>query len=254
MVDHGNFTPGQLHESPAEVVTMAVRILLVGEYVPELSPHRMTEQAIGHATARLPQRVTHTWVSTADLTDSQIQESDGVWIAPGSPYRDLVKTLRGIQIAREQEIPCLGTCGGFQHMILEYARNVLGFEDAQHAEYDPYASRLFLTRLACSLVGRALAIDLVPGSKVAAIYGQSQATEQYYCNFGVEPSCVEALRQGPLRISGADAEGEVRVIEHPQHPFYVGTLYLPQAASTAEAPHPLVVEFLRTAASRAEAL
>ena len=78
------------------------------------------------------------------------------------------RTLAAIRYAREQGVPCFGTCGGFQHMLIEYARNVLGFQDAQHAEYDPYASNLFITQLACSLAGRTMQLRFTPGSRVAA--------------------------------------------------------------------------------------
>jgi CTP synthase (UTP-ammonia lyase) len=129
-------------------------------------------------------------------------------------------------------------------MVIEYARNVLGFKDAHHAEYDPSASSLFISQLACSLVGREMQLNFVPGSQVAAIYGNLSAKEHYYCNFGVNPDCIEELKQGPLKISGSDAEGEIRVIEHPDHPFFIGTLFVPQTRSTPERPHPLVMAFL----------
>lgn len=71
------------------------------------------------------------------------------------------------------------------------------------------------------------------------------ATESYYCDFGVNPDYVDELRRGPLRISGADDEGEIRVIEYPGHPFCIGTLFVPQARSRPAAPHPLITAFLR---------
>ena len=155
--------------------------------------------------------------------------------------------FRSIQHARENGIPCLGTCGGFQHMILEYARNVLNFKDAQHAEYDPYASDLFISQLACSLAGRGMRLTFVEGSRVAALYGSLSATEAYYCNFGVNPDKIRLLTSSELRITGSDAEGELRVIELPDHPFFLGTLFVPQARSTADNPHPLVSAFLKAA-------
>lgn len=161
------------------------------------------------------------------------------------------KRYGAIRYARENNIPCFGTCGGFQHIVIEYARNVLGFKDAQHAEYDPYSSKLFISQLACSLAGRELQLSFVPGSQVAAIYGCLSATEHYYCNFGVNPDCIRELKQGPLSISGADIEDEVRVIEYPGHPFYIGTLFVPQTRSKPETPHPLVTAFLGAVVGRA---
>jgi CTP synthase (UTP-ammonia lyase) len=195
----------------------------------------------------LREHVTPTWISTADLTVDGLRDFSALWIAPGSPYRSLSNTLAAIRYARERGVPCLGTCGGFQHMILEYARHVLGFMDAQHAEYDPYASELFVTELECSLVGRELVVALQPESRVAGIYGTLEAREQYYCNFGVNPEKVADLQRGALRVTGADAEGDVRVVELADHPFYIGTLFVPQLRSRPERPHPLITAFVRAA-------
>jgi CTP synthase (UTP-ammonia lyase) len=135
-------------------------------------------------------------------------------------------------------------------MIIEYARNVLGFEDAQHAEYDPYGSRLFVSELACSLVGRTMPVSLDPGSGAAALYGTTRVQEQYYCNFGLNPEHQRTLDEGGLRVVGFDDDGEARVLELPEHPFYLATLFVPQTRSTPEQPHPLVTGFLQAALER----
>lgn len=98
--------------------------------------------------------------------------------------------------------------------------------------------------LNCSLVGRGMRLKFAPGSQVAGIYGQTEATERYYCNFGVNPDFVDILESSPLRITGSDAEGEIRIIEHPDHRFYIGTLFVPQTRSTEAVPHPLVTAFI----------
>lgn len=90
--------------------------------------------------------------------------------------------LKVIQHAREHDVPLLGTCGGYQHVVLEYARNVLGFADAIHAEYDPYASDLFITALSCSLVGQTMTVMLRDNTVAASLYPQSTTSEKYYCN------------------------------------------------------------------------
>ena len=223
-------------------------IAILGEYRATFAPHAATTAAIAHARARLGVAVDAAWVSTAAVDERLFERVDALWVAPGSPYKDLGLTLWAIRAARERGVPCFGTCGGFQHMVLEYTRSVLGFRDAQHAEYDPYASRLFVTPLACSLAGREMRLTFTPGSRVANIYTATAASEQYYCDFGVNPECVPLLAGGPLRITGSDAEGEVRVIELPGHPFFLGTLFVPQMRSTPERPHPLVLAFVRAAA------
>jgi CTP synthase (UTP-ammonia lyase) len=188
-------------------------------------------------------------MSTRDLTLDALRDFSGLWIAPGSPFKSLSNTLAAVRYARERGIPCLGTCGGFQYMILEYARNALGFVDAQHAEHDPYASELFVSRLECSLAGRELVVCLQPESRVAGIYGTLEAREQYYCNFGVNPERVADLKRGELRVTGSDAEGEIRVVELRSHPFYIGTLFVPQLRSRLGQPHPLINAFVRATTS-----
>src|SRR5215212_1194195 len=154
---------------------MTTRIAFLGEYRPTFPPHPATQEACAHSAAALGAEVEAEWVATGDITINAIGEFDGIWVAPGSPYQSLENTLAVIRHARETGVPCFGTCGGCQHIIIEYARNVLGFRDAQHAEYDPYASELFISELICSLAGRPMQLELVRGSRVAVIYGGASA-------------------------------------------------------------------------------
>ena len=219
-------------------------IAILGEYNPSFQPHVSTNAAIEHSRS-VSIDVDAAWISTRDIDDTLFERFSGIWVAPGSPYKNIDKTLWAIRYARENGVACFGTCGGFQHMIIEYARNVLGFKDASHAEYDPYASNLFISQLECVLAGREMQLTFSPGSQVAEIYGATSATEKYYCNFGVNPDHISVLQSGPLKITGSDSEGEIRVIELPEHPFFLGTLFVPQTRSTAEQPHPLVTAFLK---------
>lgn len=230
------------------------KIALLGEHDPAFPPHAATDAAVEHSRRRLGAEIEAEWVSTADIGPDLFQRFNAIWVAPGSPYRNLEQTLWAIRQARRNGIPCLGTCGGFQHMVLEYARHALGFRDAQHAEYDPDASTLFISQLECSLAGKVMALTFAPGSRIAGIYASLTAKERYYCNFGINPDCVEVLREGPMRFTGTDGAGEIRVLELPDHPFFIGTLYVPQARSTAARPHPLVTEFIKAALDRPEPL
>ena len=221
------------------------KVALIAEYDPTFEPHAATERALGHSADRAGLTVSGDWISTEDLGPDLYREYQGFWIGPGSPYRNMGKTLEAIRFARENGIPLLGTCGGFQHVILEIARNMLGFRDAEHAEYDPYASDLFISELACSLAGREMDLSLAEGSRTAALYGTTRTTERYYCNFGVNPSYVEELKKASIRVSGSDAEGEIRIVEIPAHRFFIATLFVPQARSTRSCPHPLVDGFVK---------
>jgi CTP synthase (UTP-ammonia lyase) len=226
----------------------ASKIALLGEFSPTFPPHPATSAALEHACGAAGLDIAGEWVSTADVDEDLLAGYSGIWVAPGSPYKDMSRTLRAIRLARDHGIPCFGTCGGFQHMVIEYARHVLHFADAQHAEYDPDASRLFISALQCSLLGRTMALRFQAGSRVAGIYGSHSAEEEYYCNFGVNPGVVPLLRAGGLQITGSDEEGEVRVIELAGHPFFIATLFVPQMRSTPSRPHPLVTAFVRAVA------
>ena len=118
-----------------------MKLAIIGEYNPDFEPHVQTDAAIAHAASALGLDVQSEWISTADARITHLTGFDALWLAPGSPYRNLSGTLDAIRFAREHNVATLGTCGGYQHMVIEFTRNVMGIRDAQHAEYDPYASR-----------------------------------------------------------------------------------------------------------------
>jgi len=255
-----------------------MQLALIADFDPSFPPHPATEEAVRYAAVALKVEADLVWVGTKELEPNaaaRLAGFAGVWVAPGSPYQSLAGVLAAIRYARESDLPLLGTCGGFQHVVLEYARNVLGIADANHAEYDPYASRLFISRLACSLVGQTMALRLASGSRAAEAYASLAAVEQYYCNFGINPEVVGELfgnaatppkanasgsastpapawdvapsSDRTLTISGTDQDGEPRVIELAGHPFFVATLYVPQMQSRPGQAHPLVMAWLRAA-------
>ena len=86
-------------------------------------------------------------------------------------------------------------------------------------------------------------MTIVPGTRAAALYGTAASIEDYYCNYGVNPDYVRQMEASGLRVSGLGAEGKVRIVEIPGHLFFLATLFLPQARSTASAPHPLLAGF-----------
>ncbi len=228
-----------------------VRIGIIGDFREESPSHHHTNAALQHAAALITRPVRWEWVATDSFSSAApLADFDALWIAPGSPYRNMEAALFAIRYARENDVPLLGTCGGFQHIIIEYARNVLGLTDAHHAETDPEASRLVVTPLVCSLVGQRHAIRLAPDSRACRFYdGQMEIEEPYRCNFGLNPEYETALNAAGLRTVGTDDQGAVRVMELPSHRFFLGTLFVPQEQSAPSKPHPLVVSFLRAAAT-----
>ncbi|MEX2587113.1 MAG: gamma-glutamyl-gamma-aminobutyrate hydrolase family protein [Actinomycetota bacterium] len=222
----------------------------MGDYRAGFEPHLRTDAALVHSANALGLFIESEWIATDEIEPTIFDTYNGILVAPGSPYRDMDKTLQAIRQAREDGVPCLGTCGGFQHMVIEVARNVLGFTDAQHAEYDPDASDLFISALECSPAGREMSVSLVPGSKAAGAYKATEVRESYYCNFGVNPERAQVLRGGVLQVVGSDEDGEIRVVELADHPFFVATLFVPQVRSSPGMPHPLVSAFLQAVMER----
>ncbi len=226
---------------------MAPRVGIVGDYNPQNPTHRATDAGLAHAGVRAE------WVPTADVPPdgpgTRLAGYDGLFIAPASPYRSMDGALAAIRLAREGGIPLVGTCGGFQHAIVEFARNVLGIEDADHAETAPGAPRLAIAPLACSLVGQSHPVTLVAGTRAAALYGATEAVEDFRCSYGLNPDYAQPLRDAGLVASGYGHDGAVRVVELPRHPFFLATLFLPQMRSTPDRPHPLLAGFAKAAAS-----
>ena len=232
------------------------RIAIVGDHRPDHETHAATSAAIAHAATRLGVVADAAWIPTESLPGRAAEvlaPFAAVWIAPGSPYRSMQGALDAVTHARTSGMPLLGTCAGFQHVVVELARSLPGMADAAHAEYDPGAAQLVVDELACSLAGSAMDVDLLEESVAARAYGRRRTTERYYCRFGLNPQYVAPLDDAGMVISGRDAAGEPRVVELPGHPFFVATLFVPQTASTAAEPHPLVEAFVAAAHRRSGA-
>lgn len=230
---------------------MAKRLVILGEYRPDWETHRATDAAIGHARAALNVELDATWCSTEAVTPAALREASGFWIATGTPYKSLSCALDVIRHARERGVPCLATCQGFQHLMLEHARAFLGIERPVHEEYDSKAQAPFISALTCSLRGQEGEVRLVAGSRVAEIYGSVRTTERFYCNYGISPAFVPRIKKADaIRISGTDANGDIRIVEYREHPFMIGTLFVPQARSQPGQPHPLISAFVRAIVGR----
>lgn len=204
----------------------SLQIGLIGDRNDDVVAHRAIPLALGMAAEACGVDIEPVWVPTDEVGNgAALAEFDGLWCVPASPYRSMEGALTAIQVARERHVPFLGTCGGFQHAVIEYARNVLGWADAEHAETSPEASRQVIVPLLCSLVEVTAAVNLVEGSHLAQAYGVSSIVEGYHCNYGLSSDFRAALADGPLRIDAVDDAGDVRGIELDDHPFFVATLF-----------------------------
>ena len=149
-----------------------------------------------------------------------------------------------IRFARETKRPYLGTCGGCQHALIEYAQAICHVPDADHEETNPKAKNLIISRLSCSLEGKSDQIFFIPPSRLFSIFAGQPATEPYQCNFGLNPEWKKKLEAAGIVFSGLDAAGEVRAFELPSHPFFIGTLFQPERSALINKEHPLIKAFV----------
>jgi CTP synthase (UTP-ammonia lyase) len=220
------------------------RLALVGNRSPNVHAHARIPRLLDALRQRDGLLLDPYWIPTQDVdTDGGLDGFDGIWLVPGSPYQSEAGALAAVRTARERAIPFLGTCGGFQHTMLEYARNVCQLTSAGHTENDPEAQDPVITPLECSLVGQEGAIHLTPGSRAERLLGVERTVERYHCNYGINPTYLETLRQHRLKFSGHDDEGQVRIAELPEHPFFLTTLFQPELAGDGTHPHALIQAF-----------
>ncbi len=231
----------------------SVRIALLGDQDLTVTAHRAIPLALALAGQELGVPVVGEWVGTETVAGGvtgQLGSSQGVWAVPATPYRSEGGALLAIRFARERRRPFLGTCGGFQHAMLEYARDVWGLA-AVHAEIAPAAEEPVISPLACGLVEVSGEVFIVPGSRLHGAYGAERAAETYHCRYGFNPKYEHRLSTGPLRVSARDERGEIRAVELAGHPFFLATLFQPERAALAGRAHPVVTAFVAAAARTA---
>ncbi|MFG2121268.1 gamma-glutamyl-gamma-aminobutyrate hydrolase family protein [Streptomyces sp. NPDC048710] len=226
-------------------------LALVGDRSPNVVSHTRVPLLLDALAERDRLVLDAYWIPSEDATDEgAVRGFDAVWVLPGSPYRSEAGVLAAIRTAREEGIPFLGTCGGFQHALLEFARNVCGLTGTAHAENDPDAEDLLIEPLACSLAGHEAAVTLEPGSLARSVTGAERTVERYHCAYGPSRH-LDILRAHGLRFSGHDEDGQVRVAELPGHPFFLATLFQPELSGDGSRPHPVVRALARAAVEHA---
>ncbi|APY85766.1 hypothetical protein DCW30_26650 [Streptomyces alfalfae] len=231
--------------------TAPARVALVGDRSPDVTSHTRVPLLLDALATREGLFLDAYWIGTEDAKEpGAVRGFDAVWVLPGSPYRSEAGALAAIRTAREDGVPFLGTCGGFQHTLLEFARDVCGLTDVAHAENDPDAADLLIAPLACSLVGHEGTVTLTPGSLAESVIGASSSVERYHCSYG-PGAHLDTLRAHGLRFTGADGSGQARIAELPGHPFFLATLFQPELAGDGSRPHPVVRALARAAVDHA---
>ncbi|SDT64129.1 glutamine amidotransferase-related protein [Actinoplanes derwentensis] len=242
------------------------RIALVGDRSPSVRAHTRIPALLD--VLRDEADLDVYWIPTPAARDpAALRGFDGIWLVPGSPYRSPEGGINAARIARTEGIPFLGTCGGFQHAMLEFARNVCGFTTAAHAEdsvdadhplpgpRDPQDSPEggeddLIVELACSLVGHEAAVDLTFGSLIERLLGASRTVERYHCSYGLAESHLDLLTTHGMRFTGRDESGAIRAAELSDHPFYLATLFQPELSGDGTDPHPIIRGFIQAVSEK----
>ncbi len=239
-------------------MSQSVRIGVIGDYHPEWASHPATGEALRSAATALGLPVEVGWVATtsipADAPQKRLQEFDGLWIAAGSPYASFDGALAAIRTAREQDLPLLGTCAGFQHALIEFARSVLGLADASSAEYASDSQNIVITPVACEVADRKpgapklsgrSAVRVKPGTLLhKSCNHREELREEYFCNFEVNPQYRPQFEGAGMVVSAVGPQDEVRAVELPDKTFYLATLFQPQLTNRGSRPHPIVLAYL----------
>jgi CTP synthase (UTP-ammonia lyase) len=233
---------------------------IIGDFEPRRSSHLATVDAIHHAAAGLGLKARISWAPTPSILsgegERQLKQCDCFWASPGSPYKSLSGAIQGIRLARESGRPFVGTWGGFQHTLLEYARNVAGIKEAGHAEEEPDTAVPLLILASCQVDSRPegtprlwgkLKIGISPDSLAFRIYQRLRVEEAFNCNYELNPLYRDKLESSGLKVSGVSEAGGARIIELPDHRFFIATGFLPQISSAENSPHPLIVAYLEAA-------
>ena len=236
------------------------KLALVGDRSPSVRAHGRIPLLVDALRRREGLVLDPYWIPSTEADD--LEAFDGIWVVPGSPYSDPEKVIAAIATAREHAIPFLGTCGGFQHAILELARDLAGIDGASHAEYGAANGRVWpsgpyskpnepegrgsadvIVELECSLVGHEGPIRYTPDTLIARIAGAERTFERYHCSYGISPEYVETLEAAGVVFGAHDDDGAPRALELDDHPFFLGTLFQPELAGDGTRAHPVIRAF-----------
>ncbi|MET7970099.1 hypothetical protein [Micromonospora sp. NPDC005305] len=217
-------------------MSLITRLALVGDHL-DAGSHAPVTRAITGLTATEGMKIDATWIPTTEV-DNTLDDFDGVWLT-GSPYESEAGVIAAAGAARRAGIPLLGTCGGLQLAVIEFATQV-----ADLAEED------VLVPLSCSLGGNECVVLATSGSLFERALGATRTREYYHCSYGLNPVTAQVLTDHGMRFTGVDDEGIVRVAELPEHPFFLGTLFQPELTTGAE-PHPIIRAWATAASNRA---
>ena len=214
-------------------------------------PAHLTHREIDATLALLGDEVSCEWVPTDSAQAREPDAFDGIWLLPGTPYRDDDAARSAIRHCLDAGTPFLGTCGGFQYACVELARSLAGVSGATSAELDPGGEALVVAPLACALYGERRTVTPVRGTRLAAICGTEPFEGHHQCGYGLAAAYEAVLAGAGVVISAHAPDAGVEGIELPGHPFFMATAFQPQVGSSRSgAVHPLIAALLDAAAVR----
>lgn len=238
-----------------------VTIGLVGKYVELQDAYKSINESLFQAATYCDRRLNLRYIHSEKLTDenvaSQLEEMDGVIIAPGFGQRGVEGKFVALKWCRENDIPTFGICLGMQCMVIEYARNVLGMTEANTTEIDtktPYnvidlmEEQKSITNMGGTMRLGAYECELQPSSRAAQAYGATLISERHRHRFEFNDEFRQRFEDGGMKCVGQNPRTKlVEVVELPEKRWFIGTQYHPEYQSTVLNPNPLFVDFVKAA-------
>ena len=238
-----------------------INIGLIGKYVELQDSYKSILEAFIHAGAANETKVNVVSVHSEYLDASNCNEKlaglDGILVAPGFGERGIEGKIEAVRYAREKKLPFFGICLGMQMAVIEYARTVLGYADANstemnaattHPVIDLMEEQKNVTDKGGTMRLGSWKCSIKPGTLAHKIYGVSQISERHRHRYEFNSSYLSALQEAGLQASGTNPEtGLVEIVEIENHPFFIGVQYHPEYKSTVANPQPLFVSFVAAA-------
>jgi CTP synthase len=248
--------------SKCRSVTDKLRVAIVGKYVELHDAYMSVKEAIVHAAVQHNQDVEIRWIHSGELEKSkrlsELEELDGIIVGSGFGYRGIEGKIIAAKYARENRVPYLGLCLGMQVMCIEYARNVLGLDNANSSEFDVSTPHpvidLMLEQRAITDMGGTMRLgeypcQLMPNSLAARVYGTGEILERHRHRFEFNNAYREAFSANGVCFSGLSPDGIlVEIAELQDHPFMLGCQFHPEFLSRPNRPHPLFSAFVQASA------
>jgi CTP synthase len=251
----------------AAAATAPVTIGIVGKYVDLPDAYLSVVESLRHGAAHHGRRLDLRWIPSEELSGllaaTYLEGLDGIVVPGGFGSRGVEGKIQAIRYAREQAVPYLGLCLGLQCAVIEIARDLLGYQDANSTEFDPTTSHpvidLMESQQDVADMGGTMRLGRYPakleeGSQVRALYGQEIIYERHRHRWEVNNRYRKDLESAGLRLSGLSPDDNlVEFIEMPTHPFFVATQAHPEFQSRPDDPHPLFAGLIGAAVIRRDA-